>query len=425
MLNTDTIRKDFPILKRQIHDHPLVYLDNAATTQKPVQVIESMVDYYSNHNANVHRGVHTLSEEATRMGEIARGKVAKFINARSEREVIFVRNASEAINLVMYTFGEANIKAGEAIVISLMEHHSNLVTWQVLAKKKGAELRVVDVDKEGKLILEGGEMRIVEGIKMGSLEELLDEKVKLVAITAVSNMLGTINPVKEIVKKVKEKSKAKVLVDGSQSVPHMRTDVQDLGVDFLVFSGHKMLGPMGIGVLWGKQELLEEMSPFLYGGDMISEVRLGGASWNQLPFKFEAGTPNVEGMVGLGAAIDYLEKIGMEEVREHEKELIEYGLERFRVLEEEGLIEIYGPRDAAVRGGVLTFNVNGVHGHDVAQVLDRYGIAVRSGQHCAQPLTESVGQVATVRASFYIYNNKEDIDYLFRCVPQVLSVLKV
>lgn len=418
MFDVKKIREDFPILKREVNGHPLVYLDNAATSQKPRQVIDAIVDYYENHNANVHRGIHTLSEEATEMVEKAREKIAGFIGTKDSKEVIFVRNASEAINLVMYTWGEVNIAEGDEVVVSLMEHHSNLVTWQMLCKKKGAVLRVVDVDSEGALVLNGDEERSFQGMKLISLEKALSKKTKLVAITHVSNVLGSVNQISKVRTLVSGKAKrAKILIDGSQSVPYMPTDASKLGCDFLVFSGHKMMGPTGIGVLWGKRKLLEEMPPFLYGGDMISEVGLVDTKWNQLPWKFEAGTPNMAGIVGLGAAVDYLNQLGMENVWKHEQELVEYALEKL-----DGKVEIYGPKDYRVRAGVVTFNIKGVHAHDTAQVLNNFGIAVRSGQHCGAPIVESMGEMAMTRASFYIYNTKDEIDYLVDKLDEVRKV---
>ena len=412
MLDIRKVRADFPILSRKIGDAPLVYLDSAATSQKPKQVLEAIVDFYTKHNANIHRGVHTLSAEATAMVDAARGKVAKFINARTE-EIIFVRNATEGLNLVAYSWGRANIKKGDVVIVSLLEHHSNLVPWQILCKEVGAHLRIIEVDDEGKL-------------KLGSLEELLDGRVKLVAVTAVSNVLGTITPLAEISALMKKKAAAaKLVIDGAQLVPHMKTDVAKLGADFMAFSGHKMLGPTGSGVIWGKKEILEGMKPFLYGGDMIGEVKLTGTTWAGLPSKFEAGTPDIAGIIGLGAAVDYLTNLGMENVREHEKELIGYALGEMEKLEKEGLVTIYGPRSAEERGGVLTFNVVGVHAHDAAQVLDKYGIAVRSGQHCGAPIVERFKEMAMARASFYIYTSKEEIDFLIekiREVPKVFSI---
>ncbi|MBI2326655.1 aminotransferase class V-fold PLP-dependent enzyme, partial [Candidatus Collierbacteria bacterium] len=386
------------------------------------------------HNANIHRGVHTLSAEATGMVDEAREKVAKFINARSE-EVIFVRNATEGLNLVAYSWGRANIKKGDAVVVSLLEHHSNLVPWQEICEEVGAHLRVIEIDDEGRLILDGARTTQLTGkmtVTTGGLASLLDEKVKLVAVTAVSNVLGTITPVNEIVKMMKIKSpKAKLLIDGAQLVPHMPVDVTKLGADFVAFSGHKMLGPTGSGVLWGRREVLSEMKPFLYGGDMIGEVRLAGTSFAGLPNKFEAGTPDIAGIIGLGAAVDYLSNLGMENIREHEKELISYALGKMEKLEKEGLVTIYGPRIAPHgaseidRGGVLTFNVVGVHAHDVAQVLDKYGIAVRSGQHCGAPIVERFKEMAMARASFYVYTTKEEIDFLIEKIREVPKVFQI
>lgn len=427
-LDAETIRKDFPILTRRINGKPLVYLDNAATTQKPRQVIAAITDYYKRHNANVHRGVHTLSSEATDMVEAARVKVGAFIGVSSEKEIIFVKNATEAINLVLYSWGEENIGKGEAVVISFLEHHSNLVGWQQLAKKKGIALKVVNVSDEGRLLLKNGDKTRLnrggrEEIWLGSLRSLLDEKVKLVAVTQVSNVLGTINPIDEIINSVRKRAPgAVILIDAAQAVPHMPVDVVKMGADFVVFSGHKMLGPTGIGVLWGRRELLGKMPPFLYGGEMISEVDFRETVWNRLPWKFEAGTPNMAGMVGLGAAVDYLTQIGMENIREHEKELTGYALSRMEELEREGIIKFYGLRNVEERAGVVTFNVVGVHAHDSAQVLDSFGIAVRSGHHCAMPLTKRLGTVATVRASFYLYNTKEEIDGLINGIRKVQEV---
>lgn len=428
MFDIEKVRADFPILSRKIGSASLVYLDSAATSQKPRQVIEKISEFYSKHNANIHRGVHTLSAEATKMVDEAREKIAKFINAKTE-EVIFVRNATEGLNLLAYTWARQNIKRGEVVVISLLEHHANLVPWQVLCEEVGAHLRVVEVDDQGRLILDGDTTEIGGGklvVTTGGLASLLDEKVKLVAITAVSNVLGTITPMEEIRKLMKKKSPgAKLVVDGAQMVPHMHTDVVKLGADFVAFSGHKMLGPTGSGVLWGRSELLLAMKPFLYGGDMIGEVKLTGTTFGGIPSRFEAGTPDIAGIIGLGAAVDYLSALGMENVREHEKELIGYALGQMEKLEKGGVVTMYGPRDASERGGVLTFNVNGVHAHDAAQVLDKYGIAVRSGQHCGAPIVERFGQMAMCRASFYIYTTKEEIDYLIEKIGEVQKVFQV
>jgi len=429
MFDVKKVRADFPILERKIGDANLVYLDSAATSQKPRQVLEAINDFYTKHNANIHRGVHTLSAEATGMVDEVREKVAKFINARNE-EVIFVRNATEGLNLVAYSWGRANIKKGDAVVVSLLEHHSNLVPWQAICEEVGACLRVIEIDEEGRLILsEKGTTELSGGkqiVTTGGLADLLDDRVKLVAVTAVSNVLGTITPVVSIKNLVSGKAPAaKLLIDGAQLVPHMKTDVAKMGADFVVFSGHKMLGPTGSGVLWGKREVLSEMKPFLYGGDMIGEVRLTGTTFADLPNRFEAGTPDIAGIIGLGAAVDYLSNLGMENIREHEKELIAHGLSQMEKLEKQGLVTIYGPRDAEERGGVLTFNVVGVHAHDAAQVLDKYGIAVRSGQHCGAPIVERFKEMAMARASFYVYTTKEEIDFLIEKIKEVPRVFKI
>jgi len=413
MFDVKKIRADFPILKRKVNGHPLVYLDNAATSQKPKQVIDSIVDYYKNHNANVARGVHKLAEEATSMYEDSRAKVAKFIGAKP-KEIIFVRNSSEALNLVAFSWCLPKFKKGDVIVTSILEHHSNILPWRMLTEKLGVEIRYVDVDGDVK-------------IKPSDLESKLDSSVKLVAISAKSNMAGTVQPVGEIVEMVRRKSpEAKIVLDGSHSVPHMKTDVGKLGVDFLVFSGHKMLGPMGSGVLWAKRELLEQMEPFLRGGDMISHVTLADESWNEVPHKFEAGTPNVAGAVGLAAAIEYLDKIGMDEIYKYETDLTEYALGKFEELnKDKKVVEIYGPKEACDRAGVISFNVVGVHAHDVAQILDSFGIAVRSGQHCTGPLMEKLKIPASVRASFYFYNTREEVDCLIEKIPEVLKIFEI
>lgn len=424
MFDVNKIREDFPILKRKTHGQTLVYLDSGATSQKPEAVIEAMNKYYRETNANINRGVYEMSVESTELVEETRKKVAAFIGGRSE-EVIFTRNTTESINLVAYTWGEENLHSGEAVVITKLEHHSNMIPWQELCRKKGAELRVVDVDGKGELV-ESQEIKREEKdglrIRVGGWKEALDEKVVLVAITGQSNVLGTEVSVEQITKRVREKSSnALVLVDGAQMVPHMKVDVQKLGVDWLAFSGHKMLGPTGVGVLWGKKEILEKMSPFLYGGDMIGEVKLTGASWASLPNKFEAGTPDIAGIVGLGAAVDYLSAIGMDKINEYEKELTRYLLEKMRELSSSGLVEVYGG-EIERKGGAVTFNVKGVHAHDTAQILDSFGIAVRSGQHCAAPLVIGFGVSAMVRATVYLYNTKEEIDRLIECIKEVPKV---
>lgn len=433
VLNTDKIRADFPILNRDIHGKPLVYFDNAATSQKPNQVIDAISDYYKNHNANVHRGVHKLSEEATEAYEDARKKVANFINAGDPRQIVFVRNATEAINLVAYSWGRVNIKKGDEILLTQMEHHSNLVPWQILASEVGAKLRFIPVSKEGRL----------EDWKIGGL---VNNKTKLVAITHVSNVLGTINPVKEIIRSIKSQvSSVKVLVDGAQAVPHMPVSIQSIDPDFYVFTGHKMLGPTGIGVLYAKKELLEEMEPFLSGGEMILEVDWEKSSWNYIPWKFEAGTPDVAGVVGLGAAVDYLSNLGMKDIREHEKELTEYALAKMSKVKN---LVLYGPKvrqpadlekragppatlGVALRAGVIPFNVVNekdevaIHPHDLASILDAEGIETRSGHHCAQPLMKVLGIPAAARVSFYIYNTKEEIDKLIPAIEKAKRIFKL
>lgn len=410
MLDVKKIRGDFPILSRKVNGQPLVYLDSGATSQKPESVLKAMDDYYRNSNANIHRGVYDLSVESTNLVDEARRKVANFIGGRSG-EIIFTRNASESLNLVMYSWGKKNIKEGDAVLVTRLEHHSNFVPWQTLCKEKLASFRVVDVDSEGKP-------------DMASLERLTaDGKIRLFALTGASNAIGTLVDVKALVEKVKAKNpEVTVVLDAAQMVPHMKMDVSKLPVDFVAFSGHKMLGPTGVGVLWGKKEILNIMEPFMYGGDMIGEVGMTETTWGDLPQKFEAGTPDIAGIIGLGAAIDYLEELGMDNVREHEKELIGYALEKFEVLEKVGLVEVYGVRNAEERGGVLAFNVKGVHSHDVAQVLNNYGVCVRSGQHCAAPVVTSFGVSAMVRATFYLYNTKEEIDYLVEKLKEVQKV---
>ena len=412
MLNVGQIREDFPILDRQVHGKPLVYLDNAATSQKPEAVLGAMDEYYRCYNANIHRGVHTLAEEATAAYEGARRKVGRFINAYSPREVIFVRNTTEAINLVANTWGRENVGAGDVIVLSVMEHHSNLVPWQLLARAQGAQLAFIDLDGEGRLVLRGEGAGHGPGESLASILQREAGRVKLVATSGMSNVLGTINPVREVAEMAHEAG-ALLLVDGAQSVPHLPVDVQADGADFLAFSGHKMLGPTGIGVLWGRKEILQEMPPFLGGGDMIKSVHLYESEWNDLPHKFEAGTPNMAQAIGLGAAVDYLTALGMENVREHEQAMAGYALQR---LAEVPGLHMYGP-PARDRGGVMTFNLMqdgelAIHPHDLASILDREGVAIRAGHHCAQPLMEYYGVPATARASFYVYNHEEEVDVL-------------
>lgn len=409
-MNLLKIRRDYPILERKVNGHSLAYLDNAATSQKPKQVIEAIAKYYRENNANVHRGIHTLSVEATEAYEAARAKVAKFVGVKDPAEIVFVRNATEAINLVAYAWGRLNIGRGGEIVLTVAEHHSNFVVWQQLAAENGAVLKIVPVD-------EGGE------IDLRALKSALTKKTKLVAFFHVSNVLGTINDAYGLSLVIqKEAPKAKILVDGAQAVPHMPVDIGRLGCDFYVFTGHKMLGPTGIGVLWGRRELLEQMPPFLFGGEMISKVTLKQATWNELPWKFEAGTPNIAGAIGLGAAVDYLEKIGMGNVRKHEIELVEYALSELSKISG---VTIFGPTDSKKRGGVVSFNIGQIHAHDVASILDEQGIAVRSGHHCAQPLMDYLGITSAARASFYIYNTKEEVDRLIAGISKVKEIFKL
>lgn len=401
-LDINKIRADFPILSREVHPGiPLVYLDSTATSQKPVSVIEALNSFYQEHNANIHRGIHVLAEEATSMYEDSRAKVAGFIHAPSARQVIFTRNASESINLVAYSWARANLKSGDVILLTEMEHHSNLVPWHMLSSERGVRLEFIPVNEDGLLDLQ-------------AYEKLLDLQPRLVAFTHMSNVLGTINPAAEIIR-MAHAAGAVTLLDGAQSVPHLPVDVQGLDVDFLAFSAHKMLGPTGIGALYGKLELLENMPPFMGGGDMIKTVHLRSFIPNSLPHKFEAGTPAISEAVGFGKAVDYLEAIGMEQVEAHEQVMILYALER---LEEIPGLKVYGP-PAEQKGAVAAFTLDDIHPHDVAQILDRYGLAVRAGHHCAQPLHEKLGIPATTRASFYIYNTIAEIDRLVEGIYQV------
>lgn len=391
------VRVDFPILQQMHHDDvPLIYLDNAASSQKPVQVIDALDDYYRRYNANVHRGIHKLSEEATFAYEGARIKIKNFINARSKREIIYTSGTTDGLNLVAQSWGRANLQAGDVIVSTVMEHHSNIVPWQMLALEKGLTVRYVPVLADGTLDLDY------------YARLLREEPVKLVAVMHVSNVLGTINPVKDMIAQAHEAG-ALVVVDGAQAVPHMPVDVQDLDADFYAFSGHKMVGPTGIGILYGKRDLLEAMPPWKGGGDMISVVRLDGSTWNDLPHKFEAGTPIIAGGIGLGVAVDYLSALGMDKIHAHEQAITEYALER---LAEVPGLHLIGPEDARKKGAVAAFTMDGIHAHDVAQLLDAEGIAVRAGHHCAMPLHEECGLTATSRASFYLYNTFEEVDAL-------------
>ena len=401
-LNLTEIRKDFPILEREIRPGVrLTYLDSTATSQKPLSVLRAMDDYYRHSNANIHRGVHTLAEEATALYEAAREKIARFINAASARQIIYTRNTTESINLVAYSWARANLIQGDLVLLTEMEHHSNLVPWQMLQAERGIELDFIPVTEDGLLDLE-------------AYNTLLSRRPKLVSFTHMSNVLGTINPAAEIIQ-LAHAAGAITLVDGAQSVPHLTVDVQALDADFYAFSAHKMCGPTGIGALYGKAALLESMPPFLGGGDMIKEVKLRSFRPNTLPHKFEAGTPAIAEAVGFGAAVDYLTSLGMDNIAAHEHEITEYALER---LEEIPGVKLFGP-SADKKGGVAAFTLEGVHPHDVAQILDRDGIAVRAGHHCAQPLHEKFGIPATSRASFYLYNTKDEVDLLVNGIYKV------
>jgi cysteine desulfurase/selenocysteine lyase len=404
-LDVISLRNDFPILSREVRPGiPLVYLDSTATTQKPAFVLDAMDAFYRTNNANIHRGVHTLAEEATAMYEQAREKVAQFINAASPEQIIFTRNATESINLVAYTWARANLKAGDLIILTEMEHHSNLVPWLMLNTERGVQLEFIPVTADGLLDLD-------------VYRKLLERNPKLVAVSGMSNVLGTINPVAEIVR-LAHAAGAITLVDGAQSVPHLPVDVQSLGVDFLAFSAHKMLGPSGIGALYGRKDLLEKMPPFLGGGDMIKTVHLRSFLPNDLPHKYEAGTPAIAEAIGFGAAVDYLNKLGMQAVATHEREIVSYALDR---LEEIPGVKVFGP-PADKKGGVASFTLEGVHPHDIAQILDRDGVAIRAGHHCAQPLHEKFGITATARASFYVYSLPQEVDALVNGIYKVKEI---
>lgn len=399
MTDIQKIRADFPILHQKVNDKPLVYLDNAATSQKPKAVLDSLMHYYEYDNANVHRGVHTLANRATTAYENAREKVAAFIGAAETGEIIFTRGTSAAINLVADSYGAANLGPGDEIVISYLEHHSNLIPWQQLAKRTGAVLKYLDLESDGTITLENA-------------KQAISEQTKLVALTHVSNVIGGITPIQEIIDLAHE-YQAVVLVDGAQAVPHMKVDVQKLDADFYAFSGHKMMAPTGIGVLYGKRELLEEMEPTEFGGEMIDFVELYDSTWKELPWKFEAGTPIIAGAIALAEAITYLEKIGLDRIHEHEQMLSKYALEQLAQIDG---ITVYGPQDVSKRTGVITFNLEGVHPHDLATILDEEGIAVRAGHHCAQPLMKWLEVSSTARASFYIYNTKEEVDAFIKAL---------
>ncbi|RYM06195.1 cysteine desulfurase [Sporolactobacillus sp. THM7-7] len=392
MMDLLTIRKDFPILSQEVNGHPLVYLDSAATSQKPKSVIDTLVNYYESYNSNVHRGVHTLGTKATDRYEEAREKVCRFIHAKSTKEIIYTSGTTDSLNLIAYGYGRANVKEGDEIVISPMEHHANLIPWQQVAKATSAKLKYFPMQPDGTLDLE-------------EVRQTITDKTKIVSCTHVSNVLGTVNPVKEIGKMAHDKG-AIMVVDGAQSTPHMKIDVQDLDADFFAFSGHKMAGPTGIGILYGKEKLLEAMEPVRTGGEMIDEVGFYSATWAELPWKMEAGTPNIAGAIGLGAAVDYLESIGMDWIYRHEKELADAAYDRLSGIDG---VTVYGPKS---RAGMVTFNIDGVHPHDVSTALDSDGIAVRAGHHCAQPLMGWLKCESTVRASFYLYNTLDEIEAL-------------
>jgi cysteine desulfurase/selenocysteine lyase len=407
MFDVYRIREDFPILSRTVNGKPLVYLDNAATSQKPRSVIAALVDYYERYNSNVHRGVHQLSQEATDAYEAVREQTARFINARSEEEIVFVRNTTEAINLVSYAWGRQTLQPGDEIVVTEMEHHSNLLPWQMAAKDTGAVLRLVPLRDDGTLDLE-------------QYAAVLSDRTRLVAVTQMSNALGTINPVREMAT-IAHARGALVLVDGAQSVPHMPVDVQDLDCDFLAFSGHKMLGPTGVGVLYARKAIIDGLPPFLGGGNMILQVWWDHATWNEVPFRFEAGTPNIADVIALGPALEYLEGLGMAAVREHERALTAYALEALR--EVPGLI-VYGPQTAEQRGGVFSLGFPDIHPHDIGTVVDAEGVAIRAGHHCCQPLMRRLDVAATARASVYVYNTREEIDSLVRALCKVQAVFR-
>lgn len=399
--NGTDFTQDFAILNQRVNDEPLTYLDNAATAQKPQQVIDALTHFYQHDNANVHRGVHTLAERATEQYEAARAKVQHFIHAAEPAEVIFTKGATDGLNLVASTYGEANVHAGDEIVISIMEHHSNLIPWQQLALKKHATLKYIGLTADGELDLTDAAAKITD-------------QTKIVAVTHASNVLGTITPLKQLAKLAHQHG-AVIVGDGAQAAPHIPVDVQDLDVDFYAFSGHKMMGPTGIGVLYGKRALLDATEPYQYGGEMIDFVNRYDSTWTELPWKFEAGTQNIAGAIGLGAAIDYLQGIGMAQVAAHEQKLVNYLLPKMVARD---YLEVYGPHDPAKHTGVIAFNIKGIHPHDVATALDMDGVAVRAGHHCAQPLMKELHQVATARASFYLYNTQEDADRLLKAIQE-------
>ena len=403
ILDVESIRKDFPILQRKVHNKPLVYFDNAATSQKPKQVLDALDFYYKNYNANVHRSIHVLGEEATAAYEKAREKIADFINAQYQ-EVIFTKNSTEGLNLLAYSL-TADLKEGDEIVISQLEHHSNFVPWQQMAKHRGLKLKFIEINESAELDRE-------------SIKKNITKKTKIVSVNHVSNAIGTINPVGEIAK-IAHENNALMVVDGSQAAPHMPLDMKKIDSDFYVFTGHKMLGPTGVGVVYGKKELLESMRPFLYGGEMINEVKFEDTNFNQLPWKFEAGTPNIAEGIGLGVAVDYLKKVGMNRIFERDKELVDYAMEKMKEIDG---ITIYGPKE---RGSIISFNVHGVHAHDVSQILDSEGVAIRAGHHCCMPLMSVLGVSATARASFYLYNTEQEVDTMIGAIHKVKKIFGV
>ncbi|MDW0234538.1 MAG: cysteine desulfurase [Nitrososphaeraceae archaeon] len=408
IVNSYELRNDFPIFKKKINGKDLVYLDNASTTQKPYSVINSITDFYSNYNSNIHRAVYQLAEEATELYEQSRKKIANFIKVRPE-EIIFTRNTTESINLIAHSWARSNLKKDDVIAITEIEHHSNIVPWQILCQEIGTRLDYVGIDESGFLDVEY------------LIELISSRKIKLVSISHMSNVLGTIVPIERIIKTAHQYD-IPVIVDGAQSVPHMPVDAKNLDCDFLVFSAHKMLGPTGVGVLYAKKEFLEKMKPFMGGGDMIKEVFKFHTNYNEVPYKFEAGTPNIADVVGFGAAVDYLEKIGMENIRKHEIYLTEYALESMQSLK---YITIYGPMDSKFRGGVISFNIADIHPHDLATIMNDHGIAIRSGHHCAQVLMQRLDVPATSRVSFYIYNTKEEIDKFVNAIKEAGRIFKI
>jgi cysteine desulfurase/selenocysteine lyase len=409
-LEINKIRKDFPILTRKINGKPFIYFDNAATTQKPLSVINKISDYYSSYNSNIHRAVYDIAEEATDAYELTRKKVCKFINASSTDEIIFTRNATEAINLVAYSWGRKNIKNGDVIILSEHEHHSNIVPWQILAKEKNAELKFLKIDETGNL-------------NLNELEFYLNNNnnIKLISLCHMSNALGNIVPIDQIIDMVHGYG-IPIFVDGAQSVPHIKTDVTSLDCDFLAFSAHKMLGPTGVGILYTKKNILEEMDPFISGGDMIKEVHKENTSFNDLPYRFEAGTPNIADVIGFSAALDYLNEIGMDNIRSHEIDLTKYALKRMSELKQ---IKLYGDTTIRNRGGIISFNLGDIHPHDLATILNNHGIAIRSGHHCAQILMEKLDVSATSRASFYIYNTKEEINIFINALGEAIKLFQL